>query len=165
MFISILSFLYSDWSYYKCGYGGFIFKKSLPYGFKPSIYYRYPYYFSFNRAGIEHAAEGSSLEEYKIKRILAYGYNDSSIIVKYKDSLDVIRYSVSKECKYAEESNVNFTNIDNQVENEIKNSYQWYHVDKDLITMLLALKITSVLGMILSSLVLLACSLLKIHKK
>ena len=73
-------------------------------------------------------------KSFKIKNIVAYGYNDTSVIVKCTDSLNIIKYLTSYETGYKSEKGnpkISFKDLSNSDFEQVKDKYQWFEVDKE----------------------------------
>lgn len=71
---------------------------------------------------------------FKIKKILGYGYNDSSVVVKCTDSLDTIKYLISYETGYKSKNGsfeISFKDLIYNDFEQIKNKYKWFEVDNE----------------------------------
>jgi len=95
----------------------------------------------------------------KIKNILSYGYNDTSVIVKCTDILNNVRYLISYETSYKNSRGnpiVSFKHIENIECNQIKGFYKWVEINEGEIDSIKSMKVTFVLG-ILFFVLLIAC--------
>jgi hypothetical protein len=71
---------------------------------------------------------------FKIKDFLAYGYNDTSVIVKCADSLNTMRYLVSYETGYKSKKGspeISFKDLSNNDFEQVKDKYQWFEIDEE----------------------------------
>jgi hypothetical protein len=85
-----------------------------------------------------------------IKDFLAYGYNDTSIIVKCTDSLHNIKYLISYETSYKSDKgnpSISFKDIDN---NQIKGRYHWVEIDEEKVNTIRFMKFLFIVGALLS---------------
>lgn len=103
---------------------------------------------------------------FTIKNFLAYGYNDTSVVVKCTDSLNTIRYLTSYETGYKSEKGnpeISFKDLSNSDFEQVKDKYQWYEVSKEKYYAVDRNKFLSILGALLS-LVLLVIQFFRIRK-
>jgi hypothetical protein len=90
---------------------------------------------------------------FTIKDFLAYGYNNTSVIVKCTDSLDNIKYLTSYETKYKSKkgnTQISFKDLTSSDFEQVKNKYQWYEVSKEKYYAVDRNKFLSMLGALLS---------------
>jgi hypothetical protein len=88
-----------------------------------------------------------------IKSILAYGYNDTSVVVKCTDSLNTIRYLASYETGYKTKKGnpeISFMNLSEDDFEKIENKYQWFEMDKKMYYAIDRDKFLFILGALLS---------------
>ncbi|MFV0531725.1 MAG: hypothetical protein ACK5MD_09870 [Flavobacteriales bacterium] len=109
---------------------------------------------------------GYKKSSFIIKDFLAYGYNDTSVVVKCSDSLNNIKYLTSYETGYKSKKGnpeISFKDLSNSDFEQIKDKYQWFEVDKEMYYAIEGYKFLSMLGVLLS-LLLLLISLFKLRK-
>lgn len=94
-----------------------------------------------------------SENSFKIKDFLAYGYNDTSVVVKCTDSLNTIRYLTSYETGYKSKKGnpeISFKDLPNNDFEQVKDKYQWFEVNKEKYYAVDKNKFLSMLGVLLS---------------
>ena len=119
---------------YHSGLGFNFYRKNLPYNIRLN---------SDNKSsaplldedGFELIGKGFQFygSSFTINDILAYGYNDSSVIVKCTDSLDNIKYLSSYETKYKNSKGnpeISFRDISEEYVKQIKKNYNWIELDE-----------------------------------
>jgi hypothetical protein len=111
-------------------------KRKMPFGIYPVNHYEYPQHFDLiDDDGYEIIGNGFRYEQcdFTIKQIWAYGFNDTSIIVKCSDSLNKIRFLSSfKTGNQSKKGNPEIS-FREQKHNPCilhNNTYQWYEVYK-----------------------------------
>jgi hypothetical protein len=65
---------------------------------------------------------------FTIKNFIAYGFNDNSVVVKCKDSLNTIKYLISYETKYKSKKanpEISFKDLSNNDFEQVKEKYSW----------------------------------------
>ncbi|MBC8643723.1 hypothetical protein H9W95_05735 [Flavobacterium lindanitolerans] len=70
---------------------------------------------------------------FEIKNLLAYGYNDTSVIVKCTDSLNTIRYLISFETGYTSKKGnpeISFKDLSINDFQKVKDKYNWFEIEK-----------------------------------
>ena len=110
---------------------------------------------------------GYKKSSFIIKSFLAYGYNDTSVVVKCTDSLNTIRYLTSYETGYKSKNGnpeISFKDLSNSDFEQVKDKYQWFEIDKEKGYALDGNKFLSMLGALLS-LVLIIWILFKLRSK
>lgn len=141
---------------YLYGYGCDFCNENLPYDLEPKFNPEYPQTFylldedKFELIGIGFRFYGSS---FKIKSLLAYGYNDTSMIVKCTDSLNTIKYLTSYVTEYKSKKGnhiISFKNIDDSYFEQVKNKYQWVEIDEEKANTVWLLKYIFLVGALLS---------------
>jgi hypothetical protein len=144
--------------------------KKMPYHLKPNFCSQYPQSFylkdedDFELVGIGFRYRKSS---FKIKDFLAYGYNDTSVVVKCTDSLNTIKYLSSYETGYKSKKGnpeISFKGLSNSDFEQVKNKYEWFEVDKEKGYTVDRNKFLFMLGALLSFLLLLI-GLFKLRKQ
>jgi len=146
--MSIVNYLIWDNIGYKYGVGSLSFGTSIPYGSKPD------YTGSFQLIdddGFEFVGSGFRYRKtnFTIDNFLAYGYNDTSIIVKCTDSLDDLRYLISYETKYKYKSGIpeiGFYEIPEDVYLKKKKYYKWVVLDSSHVLTITRIRAFSFLG-------------------
>lgn len=97
--------------------------------------------FTYQRAG------------FKMEDFLAYGYNDTSLIVKCTDSLDNINYLISYKTGYKNEKGydeISFEKLAIKQFDRIKQKYSWVLLNEEQIKMSAVRKNLVLVGMIIS---------------
>lgn len=90
---------------------------------------------------------------FTIKDFLAYGYNDTSVIVKCTDSLNTIKYLTSYETGYKSKKGnpeISFKDLSNRDFEHVKDKYKWFEVDKKTYHAIDNNKVLFMLGALLS---------------
>lgn len=151
----LLYFIYDSTGYH---YGldcSFCYKK-MPYGLTPKINSDYPQSFvildenGFELTGIGFRHRQSN---FKIKNILGYGYNDTSVLLKCTDSLNNIKYLVSYETGYKSDKGIpaiSFKDINYIGDSQTKNNYQWIEINEEKANTIHFMKFIFVVGALLS---------------
>jgi hypothetical protein len=128
----------------------------LPYNLLPVRNTEYPQSFylkdedDFELVGVGFKYYTSS---FTIKDFLGYGYNNSSVIVKCTDSLNVIKYLISYETKYKSKKGnpqISFKDLSESDFEQIKSRYQWSEVGKEKYYAISRNKFLSMIGALLS---------------
>ena len=104
---------------------------------------------------------------FKIKNFLAYGYNDTSVIAKVTDSLNNVKYLISYETGYKSKKgnpSISFKDLSNSGFEQAKDKYQWFEVDKEKVYAVDSNKFLSMLGALLS-LIIIVWRLFKLRSK
>jgi hypothetical protein len=104
---------------------------------------------------------------FTIKDFLAYGYNDTSVVVKCTDSLNTIKFLTSYETGYKSKKGnpeISFKDLSNTDFEQVKSKYQWYEVSKEKYYAVDKNKFLSMLGVFLS-LVFVVWRLFKLRSK
>ncbi len=148
--LSIFAFLFYDYIGYEYGLGCFFCRKMLPFGIYPKVN-RYDCIYLFDDDDFELVGGGFKYDDdgFKIKKFLGYGYNDSSIIVKYEDDLNDIHYLSSYRTGYRSDSgnpDISFKDMDKLDYLRRKKHYKWIDLDHDKVRKVRALKIYSFMG-------------------
>ncbi|MDQ7960193.1 hypothetical protein [Flavobacterium lindanitolerans] len=71
---------------------------------------------------------------FEIKNLLAYGYNNTSVIVKCTDSLNTVRYLISFETGYTSKKGnpeISFKDLSINDFQKVKDKYNWFEIDKE----------------------------------
>jgi hypothetical protein len=127
----ICSFLYLiyDSKGFEYGLGCNFCNKKLPNNLTPIID-RYDSFTLNDNDDLELIGTGFGYKKssFIIKNIISYGYNETSIIVKCTDSLNVNKYLIScvkKHNNKIDNQHITFKEIDYQEYNRVYNSYKW----------------------------------------
>ncbi len=133
VFVSL--YLVYDVKSYDYGFGCTFCNKTMPYNLKPHDGSEFSFTLNddddFELVGIGFRYRKSS---FKIKNFLAYGYNDTSVIVKCTDSLNTVKYLISYETGYKSKKGnpeISFKDLGNRDFEKVKEKYQWFEVDKE----------------------------------
>lgn len=111
-------------------------KCKMPFGISPVNHSEYPQHFDLiDDEGFEIIGNGFRYEQcdFTIKRILAYGFNDTSIIVECTDTLNKIRFLSSFKTGYQSKKGnpeISFKELKNSSFILHKIDYQWHEVYK-----------------------------------
>ena len=168
--VCALFYLKYDSKGYEYGLGCNFCNKKMPYHLMPSFYSQYPQSFylkdedDFELVGIGFSYRKNS---FKIKNFSAYGYNDTSVVIKCTDSLNTIKYLTSYETGYKSKKGnpeISFKDLSNSDFEQVKDKYQWFEVDKEKGYSIDRTKFLFMLGALLS-LLLLLLSLFKLRKR
>jgi hypothetical protein len=98
LLLCAVSYLRYEIKGYYYGFGCTFCNKTLPYNIKPKYIFDYPQSLVLlDDDDYELVGGGFSYEttNFKIKDLLDYGYNDTSIVVKCTDSSNNVRYLMS----------------------------------------------------------------------
>lgn len=142
---------------YEYGFGNNFCNKKMPYNLKPIFYSQYPQRFyllnedDFELVGIGFRYETTNFE---IKNLLAFGYNDTSVVVKCIDSLNNVRYLISYETSNKSKKGnpeISFKELRNSEVEKANNKYQWFKVDEEKGYLVDRNKFLSMLGALFSS--------------
>lgn len=146
-------------------------KKEIPFKIRPHFNDSYPQQFVLidDRNGIELAGSGFNYykSNFKIKDIVGYGYNDTSLIITATNSIDSLRYLISYQTSYKsdkENLEISFRDLNDVDLDEIKENYKWYDIDEEKNNTIRFIKFTCAFGALLS-LFLVVYSLLALYKK
>jgi hypothetical protein len=141
--------------------------QQLPYNVEPEFYSRHPQtFYLIDEDGNELAGAGTSVTTFAKKDLFAYGYNDSSILLKCRDSATVFRYLISYETgNQTRKGNpdISFTDLKNDDFERIKSQYQWFLIDFDKARSIMTTKFWAFTGGLLS-LLLIIRNLFKIRR-
>jgi len=153
IFCSLLYLKY-DSDGYEYGFGCTLCSKKMPYNLKPHDGSEFSFTLKdeddFELVGIGFRYETT---DFKIKDFLAYGYNDTSVVVKCTDSLNTIRYLTSYETGYKSKKGnpeISFKDLSNSDFEQVKDKYQWFDIDKEKVYAVDRNKFLSMLGVLLS---------------
>lgn len=132
IFCGLLYLKYDSKSYYY-GFESIFYNRKIPYNLKPRADRYYSFYL-LDEDGFELVGKGFRYEttNFIIKDLLAYGYSDTSVIVKCTDSLNNIKYLTSYETGYKSKKGnleISFEDLRNCDFVQIKNNYQWIDLD------------------------------------
>lgn len=148
--------IFYDSKGYEYGLGCKFCDKSMPYNLVPIFYSDYPQRFYLkNEDDLELVGNGFRFygSDFKIKNFLAYGYNETSVVLKCTDSLETINYLISYETKYKSKKGnpeISFKDLSNSDFEQVKVKYQWFEVDKEKGYAIDRYKVLSMLGALLS---------------
>jgi len=155
IFCSLLYLKY-DSKGYEYGLGCNFCNKKLPYNLVPVSNSEYPQSFYLNdEDDFELVGIGFSYRKnsFKIKNFLAYGYKDTSVVVKCTDSLNTIKYLVSYETDYKNKKGnpvIGFKDLSNSDFEQVKEKYQWFEIDEEKANTIRFMKFIFMLGVLLS---------------
>jgi hypothetical protein len=126
----------------------------MPYNLKPHDGFDFSFTLNdedgFELVGIGFRYRKSS---FTIKNFLAYGYNDTSVIVKCTDSLNAVKYLISYETGYKSKKGnpeISFKDLSNGDFEQIKNNYKWIDIDEEKANTIRFMKFLFMLGAVLS---------------
>ncbi len=152
--IAISMYLRYDKIGYYIGFGCTFCDKNIPYNLNPSADRYYSFTLNdeddFELIGTGFGYKNSS---FIIKDFLAYGYNDTSVIVKCTDSLNIARYLVSYETAYKSKKGnpeISFKDLSISDFEQIKDKYQWFEVDEEKANTVRFMKFLFIIGALLS---------------
>lgn len=161
LIVFVFLYLKFDIEQYNYGFGCVFCKKKLPYNLEAKLYSDYPQrFYLLDEDGFELIGKGFRFysNSFTINNLLAYGYNDNSVVVKCTDSLNNVKYLVSYETKYKNKNGnpeISFRDIDNKYLGQVKDDYQWVELDKEKRNKIRFYGALSFLGAIISLLLLL----------
>lgn len=163
-----LLYLKYDRDGYHYGLGCRFCKEQMPYNLTPHDGSQFSFTLKdeddFELVGIGFRYRKSS---FKIKNFIAYGYNDTSVVVKCTDSLNVIKYLISYETKYKSKKGnpeISFKDLSDSDFEKVKDKYQWFDIDKEKVYAVDRNKFLFILGALLS-LILIVWRLFKLRSK
>jgi len=168
VFVSL--YLVNDNKGYDYGLGCNFCDKKMPNNLKPIFNSQYPQSFylldegDFEIVGIGFSYRKSS---FKINKFLAYGYNETSVVVKCTDSLNTIKYLTSYETGYKNKkgsTEISFKDLSNNDFEQVKSKYKWFEVDKEKVYEIDRNKFLSMIGVLLS-LIFIVWKLLRLRSK
>jgi hypothetical protein len=154
--VFVVLYLNYDKKSYYFGYECNFCNEKLPYNLEPKFNLEYPQTFyllnedKFELVGIGFRYRGSS---FKIKDFVAYGYNDTSVIIKYTDTLNTIKYLISYETGYKSKKGnpeISFKDLSNNDFKRVKDKYQWFEIDEEKADAIWRMKFLFMLGVLLS---------------
>jgi len=152
VFVSL--YLVYDSKGYEYGLGCNFCNKSMPYNLKPHDGSRFSFTLKdeedFELVGIGFSYRKNS---FKIKNFLAYGYNDTSVVVKCTDSLNTIKYLTSYETGYKSKKGnpeISFKDLSTNDFEQVKDKYQWFEIDEEKADAIWRMKFLFMLGTLLS---------------
>jgi hypothetical protein len=129
--ISIFYFIKYDSERFDFGLGCGFCDKKMPFDLEYKFYSDYPQRCCILESdGVVLVGNGSRYysNSFKIKDFLGFGYNDTSVVVKCTDSLNVIRYLTSYETLYRSTNGnpvISFKDLSNGDFNQIRLNYNW----------------------------------------
>lgn len=154
-FVLVLLYFIYDSTGYHYGVGCSFCNKNMPYELTPKINSDYPQSFTLlDEDGFEITGVGFRYRQsnFKIKKILCYGYNDTSVLLKCTDSLNNIKYLVSYETGEKSDKGIpaiSFKDIDYESYYQIENNYQWIEIDEEKAITIKFMKFLFVVGALL----------------
>lgn len=141
---------------YLYGYGCNFCNEKLPYNLQPVFYPEYPQrFYLLDEDSLELVGNGFRYRQsnFTVKDFLAYGYNDTSVIVKCTDSLNTTKYLISYETKYKSKKGnptISFKDINDSYFEQVKNKYQWVEIDEEKANTIWFIKFIFLVGALLS---------------
>lgn len=159
---------YDKASYYN-GKGCMFCNEKLPYSLEPKFYTDYPQrFYLLDADGFELVGVGFRFEntDFTIKGFSAFGYNDTSIMVKCLDSLKSIKYLVSYKTGYKSKKgteDLSFKSITVNDYEQSKDNYNWVELNEEKANETEKYKWVFMLGSILSF-ILLILKLVRLKK-
>lgn len=155
----VLLYLKFDSKQYDYGWGCTFCNKTLPYNLKPNDYYDRSFTL-MDEDGFEVIGKGFRYygSSFKVNDLLAYSYNDTSVIVKCTDSLNNIKYLTSYKTKYKNKKGnpeISFRDIDEKYFEQVKNNYLWIELDEEKGNKIRLYRTLSFVGAVLLLLILL----------
>lgn len=129
--ISVFCFIKFDSKRFDYGWKCDFCNKKLPYNLVHKFYDDYPQDFVlFDEDDFELVGIGFRYEttNFKIKNFIAYGYNDTSVVLKCTDSLNTIKYLSSYETRYKSQKDnpeISFKDLSNSDYEQVKEKYNW----------------------------------------
>lgn len=132
--VFVVFYINFDSKGYNYGYDCMFCSKELPYNLQPQIN-RYYYVDLIDEEGFELVGAGFKYRRssFKIKDFLAYGYNDTSIVIKCTDSLNNVKYLSSYETKNRSSKGnpeISFKDIASTDFEQVQENYKWIDVNK-----------------------------------
>ncbi len=88
-----------------------------------------------------------------VKKFLAYGYDDTSVVVKCADSIGTNRYLVSYETGYKTKkgnSEISFRDLSKNDFEQVKEKYKWVEVDEEKASAIIRMKFLFLISALLS---------------
>lgn len=153
IFCSLLYLKY-DSTGYEYGLNCNFCNKQIPYNLIPQSD-RYGSFTLNDEEGFELIGIGFKYKKssFVIKNFLAYGYIDTSIIVKCTDSLNNLKYLVSYEIRYKNNNGkpiISFKDLENNMYNQIKSNYRWIEINQEKTNTIQFMKFILIIGVTLS---------------
>lgn len=154
--VFVVLYLNYDKKSYYFGYECNFCNEKLPYNLQPKFDLEYPQTFylldedKFELIGIGFRFYSSS---FKIKDFIAYGYNDTSVVVKCTDSLNNVKYLVSYETDYKSKNGnptISFKDLSNNDFEQLQEKYQWFEIDEEKANTIERMKFLDMFGALLS---------------
>lgn len=156
-----VSFAVCSLLYFKCDNNGFNYgldcsfcSKKIPYNLKPHDGDGFSFTLNdeddFELVGIGFRYRYSS---FKVKDFIAYGYNDTSVIVKCTDSFNATKYLISYETgNKSKRGNpeISFKDLSNNDFEQAKNKFLWFEIDKERVNTIRRMKFLFMFGALLS---------------
>jgi hypothetical protein len=154
LIVCVLFYLKYDCEGYEYGLGYNFCNKKMPYNLKPHNGTQFSFTLKdeddYELVGIGFSYRKSSI---KIKDFLAFGYNDTSVVIKCTDSLNTIKYLISYETGYKNKNDnpeISFKDLRNIDYEKVKDKYKWHEVSKEKYYTLDRNKFLLTLGTLLS---------------
>ncbi|MFT6111769.1 MAG: hypothetical protein ACJAXV_000548 [Bacteroidia bacterium] len=133
--VCVIFYLKYDSKGYEYGFGCNFCNKKMPYNLKPHNGSEFSFSLK-DEDDFELIGKGFKFfsSSFTIKTFLAYGYNDTSVLVKCTDSLNTVKYLISYETKYKNKKGnpeISFKDLSNNDFEQVKSKYKWFEVDKE----------------------------------
>jgi hypothetical protein len=129
--VSSFCFLKYDSERFDYGWNCNFCNKKLPYSLEHKFYDEdRKRFYLLDADGLELVGSGFKFysNSFTIKDFLGYGYNDTSIIVKCADSLNIVKYLTSYQTKYKSKNgnpDISFKDLSNYGFEKVKDNYNW----------------------------------------
>lgn len=154
LIICSLLFLEYDNEKYYYGLGCTFCTENMPFNLTPNMD-RYSSFTLLDEDGFEIVGNGfrHKKSSFRINHLLSYGYNDTSILLRYTDSLNKIRYLVSYETTYLSDKgtpSVSFRDIEHHELESIKGHYDWVILDEETANSINFKRFMCLLGIVFS---------------
>lgn len=154
LIVFITFYLFYDSKMFGYGLNCDFCKNELPYNLKP---YDDPNssFTIINEDDFELIGKGFQYKEtdFKIKKVLAYGYNDTSVVIVCTDSIDTIKYLISYETEYKNERGsieVSFRGLSVEKFQVVRDQYNWFNVNEDEGQIIEKKRFLSMIGIMIS---------------
>lgn len=133
--VCVMFYLKYDSEGYEYGLGCNFCNKKMPYGLKPHDGSEFSFTLK-DEDDFELIGKGFKFfsSSFTIKDFLAYGYNDTSVLVKCTDSLNAVKYLIAYETKYINKNGnpeISFKDFSDNDFEQVKSKYKWFEVDKE----------------------------------
>lgn len=155
--VSMFGYITYSQKGYPYGLGCTVCNKYLPYGLTPKISQDNPFNFvlfdndDYELVGIGFRYRNSS---FTVNDFLAYGYNDSSVIVKAADSIGATHYLLSYKTGYNSKKGnpeISFRDLSQDDYQLIRENYQWIEIEEGNVKDIKRKKAISLIGVLLST--------------